>query len=403
MKIKIPSLTALILLFFVACLGFIGLSGKTAYAYTCVGMPDDFYFETPGSLGENKTKIPAGQTPQSVNFHWDESLGHCVVTVTDADNAYKSQNDDGSPRACTSGNDRQVKIDGVWNCAPLVTRTTNDIPVNDDGTPISASQRFCGGVQDNYDAESFSCKESGSCNLTLSCDYNQVGLNPDPTKAKVDECTGAGATFDTAKHECNWTKDTCDAKNGGQGYWDASKNQCNAYSDYANATDCAKVQGEWLDKGKNADGTEHFECVKPGTPGSPGSSNDTKKAGDQGEQDTFTNCGKAETNLISCDANADCNSAGTHTADVNATSKATTGSPVVTCILRFGVQALTALVGIAAVGGIVWESLQYARAGDNESILSGAKDRIRDIVIGLVVYGFMVAIIGWLIPGSVFG
>jgi hypothetical protein len=71
--------------------------------------------------------------------------------------------------------------------------------------------------------------------------------------------------------------------------------------------------------------------------------------------------------------------------------------------LRFGVNALTVLVGVGAVAGIAWEALQYARAQDDASMVSNARNRIRDIVIGLVVYIFMIAIINWVVPGGIIG
>lgn len=110
-----------------------------------------------------------------------------------------------------------------------------------------------------------------------------------------------------------------------------------------------------------------------------------------GEQ--FQNCGEAETVLVSCNAQ-------------NCGLGANTifsGTPVIGCVLKFGIQALTVLVGIGAIAGIAWESLQYARAQDNQSMVANARDRIRDIVIGLVVYIFMIAILQWLIPGMVIG
>ena len=77
------------------------------------------------------------------------------------------------------------------------------------------------------------------------------------------------------------------------------------------------------------------------------------------------------------------------------------GVPVITCILKYGISALTVLVGVGAVAGIAWEAVQYARAQDDQSIVSSARRRIRDIVIGLGVYVFMIAVINWLIPGGI--
>lgn len=122
-------------------------------------------------------------------------------------------------------------------------------------------------------------------------------------------------------------------------------------------------------------------------------SSPTQHVNNPGNGEQFQNCGEAETVLVSCTAQ-------------NCGLGANTifsGTPVIGCVLKFGIQALTVLVGVGAVAGIAWESLQYARAQDNQSAVANARDRIRDIVIGLVVYIFMIAILQWLIPGMVIG
>lgn len=109
-------------------------------------------------------------------------------------------------------------------------------------------------------------------------------------------------------------------------------------------------------------------------------------------KETFGSCGKAQTVLVGCDSGV-CGTTGT---DFK-------GVPVIACVLKFGVSALTVLVGVGAVGGIAWEAVQYARARDDQSMVSNARQRIRDIVIGLIVYVFLVAVINWLVPGGIIG
>ena len=72
-------------------------------------------------------------------------------------------------------------------------------------------------------------------------------------------------------------------------------------------------------------------------------------------------------------------------------------------ILKIVISVLTVLVGIAAVGGLAWASILYTKAGDNEGNVSEAKTLIRNIVIGIVLYGFLVAIVNFLIPGGIIG
>lgn len=62
---------------------------------------------------------------------------------------------------------------------------------------------------------------------------------------------------------------------------------------------------------------------------------------------------------------------------------------------------LTAGVGLVAVGVIVYAGAMYASASNDAGRVQKAKDIIRDVIIGLVVYGFMFLILNFLIPGGV--
>lgn len=93
-------------------------------------------------------------------------------------------------------------------------------------------------------------------------------------------------------------------------------------------------------------------------------------------------CGQAKTNLLSCDGS---------------------GVSALASVLKIALFILTIIVGIAAVGAIVYAAVLYSAGEDNSSRTSDAKNLIRNVVIGLFVYGFMVAIINWLIPGGVIG
>lgn len=75
------------------------------------------------------------------------------------------------------------------------------------------------------------------------------------------------------------------------------------------------------------------------------------------------------------------------------------GGPVFK-LLGLVVKILTFGVGSLAVFGLVFSGLQYASARDNEAQVKKAKDRIMNIVIGLVIYAVMYAVVSWLIPGG---
>lgn len=95
-------------------------------------------------------------------------------------------------------------------------------------------------------------------------------------------------------------------------------------------------------------------------------------------------CGNARVNLIVCDGDS-----------------GTPSSEIFGDLLRIAVFTLTMLIGIASVGGLAWASVQYAKAEDDSGKVSEARGLIRNIVIGLVLYAFLVGIMNMLIPGGV--
>lgn len=72
-------------------------------------------------------------------------------------------------------------------------------------------------------------------------------------------------------------------------------------------------------------------------------------------------------------------------------------------ILLIVLNALTACVGIAAVGGIVYGSILYTTAADSTEQTKKAIEIIRNVVIGLVAYGLMYIGLNFIIPGGIFG
>lgn len=66
-------------------------------------------------------------------------------------------------------------------------------------------------------------------------------------------------------------------------------------------------------------------------------------------------------------------------------------------IIRF----LSAGVGIAVVGGIVWGGIMYAAGRDNPGQTQRATAIIVNALIGLLLYIFMFAILNFLIPGGI--
>lgn len=70
--------------------------------------------------------------------------------------------------------------------------------------------------------------------------------------------------------------------------------------------------------------------------------------------------------------------------------------------LKWVLVIMNALVGVAAVGGVIWAGILYTSAGDKADQVKKAKTIIIDVVIGLVAYGLMFLALNWIVPGGVF-
>lgn len=71
-------------------------------------------------------------------------------------------------------------------------------------------------------------------------------------------------------------------------------------------------------------------------------------------------------------------------------------------VLLLVLNILTAGVGIAAVGGIVYAAILYTTASDRSAQVEQAKNTIRDVVIGIAAYAGMYLLLNFLIPGGIF-
>ena len=90
-------------------------------------------------------------------------------------------------------------------------------------------------------------------------------------------------------------------------------------------------------------------------------------------------CGGAETSLIECGE-----------------------SGGVDFLLLLVVRILVGLIGTLGVIGIVISGIQYLTAGGNEAQVTKAKNRLMNVVIGLIAYGLITVFLNWLIPGGIF-
>lgn len=71
-------------------------------------------------------------------------------------------------------------------------------------------------------------------------------------------------------------------------------------------------------------------------------------------------------------------------------------------LLLITLNIMTAGVGIAAVGGIVWAAILYSSAADSAEQVKKAKEIIRNVAIGLISYALMYLFLNFLIPGGIF-
>lgn len=98
-------------------------------------------------------------------------------------------------------------------------------------------------------------------------------------------------------------------------------------------------------------------------------------------------CGGATTSIISCDAEED-------TTDPQ--------SSAIWAVLLIAVNILTALVGVAALGGLIYGAILYTSAGSSPDKVKKARSVFTNVVVGIVAYAFMYAFLNFLIPGGIF-
>lgn len=100
-----------------------------------------------------------------------------------------------------------------------------------------------------------------------------------------------------------------------------------------------------------------------------------------GNSTSSSKCGNTKTEFISCDSK--------------------TGLGTINDLIRISLIVLSIIIGAVAVGAIAYASIIYASARDEQSKVTQAKTILANVAIGLVLYGMTIAIIAWLLPGTV--
>ncbi|MDB5179834.1 MAG: hypothetical protein JWN12_466 [Candidatus Saccharibacteria bacterium] len=137
-------------------------------------------------------------------------------------------------------------------------------------------------------------------------------------------------------------------------------------------------------------------------------------------------CGGVQTSIISCAQSGSCPDGGdpyegtkpstdkdkttykaTYNHDYGFCSDGSIPSKAVTDtgvwgILLLAINILTAGVGIAAIGGIVYGAILYTSAGGSPEQVKKAMGIITNVVIGVIAYALMFSGLNFLIPGGLF-
>jgi len=93
-------------------------------------------------------------------------------------------------------------------------------------------------------------------------------------------------------------------------------------------------------------------------------------------------CGGVDTSVIGCSS---------------------TGENAILEVVKIAIQILTAGIGIVAVGAVIYGAILYGSSGSNPENVKKAKTMWINVVIGLVLFAFLMAITNFLIPGGIIG
>jgi hypothetical protein len=96
---------------------------------------------------------------------------------------------------------------------------------------------------------------------------------------------------------------------------------------------------------------------------------------------------------------ASCDGVDTSVIDCSSVTKGANGVEKLFFLI---IDILTAGVGVAAVGGIIYASILYASAGDSSEQTKKSISTIINVAIGLVAYALMYVFLNFIIPGGKF-
>ncbi len=95
--------------------------------------------------------------------------------------------------------------------------------------------------------------------------------------------------------------------------------------------------------------------------------------------------------------------AGAETSVIDCTATGSTGQAAVIELVKIAIQILAAGIGIVAVGAVIYGAILYGSSGSSPENVKKAKTMWVNVVIGLVLFAFLMAITNFLIPGGIIG
>jgi hypothetical protein len=206
-------------------------------------------------------------------------------------------------------------------------------------------------------------------------------INQDKCVEEIKQCQQSGGGGDRVSASCSDKAkryaeviDPCKGKQRPQACHEAVKDSCDSKSGGAK-TSCQK------------DRAEDFSAAKSPDAGGPSSLFDEQKEGSGGGR-----CGNEQSgSSVKTKFNLGC-------LGNEGPPKMGAIEDLVYSIVRF----LTAGVGIVLVGGMILAGIQYSASQGNPEATKAAKDRIQNIIIGLMIYLFAFALVQYLVPGGLF-
>jgi hypothetical protein len=281
-------------------------------------------------------------------------------------------NNDGSPVTnvrCGDNTTPEKTSDGGFTCTPCRTINAKDTVTTCDSArsaiPTQADSTLTKADQQKVDQQN---------ETTAKSNY-------------LNECKASGKSDADCQSELDANIQGCQREINNNTYKNMSDclNRRTVY-DYGQCKDGSKVN---ISTGKCADGSD------PSLP-TPLQTGTQQQSVDVKAQDT--------SDVSSCGTHGTKNTA---TKTVLITSSNVTGAcsgngiTLLGGLLKFVMTTLSIGVGIVAVGGIAYGSILYASARANAGQVQKGIGVIRNVVIGVLLYIFMVAILNYLVPGVI--